>query len=150
MSFNESIDNNILNLKIISKIEENDKLITSNNLLKIDRPTLLQGMHRWIGNESRSNAIERLSEIYDEGFKITDDLLSKEKSLKENQNELCDTNSQVFQKYIVEFTNSLNGIDNLKKTYKNDVLILSQLEMIINKVNTRLEKMNDIFKININ
>ena len=78
-------------------------------------------MHRWIGNESRSHAVERLIEIYDEGFKITDDLLSKEKSLKENQNELCDTNSQVFQKYIVEFTNSLNGIDNLKKTYKNDV-----------------------------
>ena len=38
----------------------------------------------------------------------------------------------------------------LKKTYKNDVLILSQLEMISNKVNTRLEKMNDIFKIKIN
>ena len=150
MSFNESIDNNILNLKIITKIEENDKLITNNNLLKIDRPTLLQGMHRWIGNESRCNTIERLSEIYEAGFNITDDLLNKEKSVKEDTNELGNTNSQVFQKYIVEFTNSLNGIDNLRKTYKNDVLILSQLEMISNKVNTRLEKMNDIFKIKVN
>ena len=150
MSFNESIDNNILNLKIISKIEENDKLITTNDLLKIDRPTLFQGVHRWIGNEGRQNTIERLNEIYDTGFKITDELLSKEKSVPENQNELGDTNSQIFQKYIVEFTNSLNGIDNLRKTYKNDVLILSQLEMISNKVNTRLEKMNDIFKIKVN
>ena len=150
MSFNESIDNNILNLKIISKIEENDKLITNNNLLKKDKSTLFQGVHRWIGNESRESTIGRLNEIYDTGFKITDELLSKEKSVPENQNELGDTNSQIFQKYIVEFTNSLNGIDNLRKTYKNDVLILSQLEMISNKVNTRLEKMNDIFKIKVN
>ena len=150
MSFNESIDNNILNLKIISKIEENDKLITTNNLLKIDRPTLFQGVHRWIGNEGRQNTIERLNEIYETSFNITDDLLNKEKSVKEDKNELGNTNSQIFQKYIVEFTNSLNGIDNLRKTYKNDVLILSQLEMISNKVNTRLEKMNDIFKIKVN
>ena len=37
MSFNETIDTYLLNLKIISKIEENDKLITTDKLIKIDK-----------------------------------------------------------------------------------------------------------------
>jgi hypothetical protein len=150
MSFNGTVDNCLLNLKIISKLEENDKLITTEKLLKIDKPTLLQGVHRWMGNESRTNTLEILNQIYENSFNITDNLLDKEKESNENKKELEDSNSQIFQKFIIEFTNSLTGIDNLKKTYKNDILVLSQLDMISNKLNSRLEKMNDIFKIKLN
>ena len=150
MSFNGTVDNCLLNLKIISKLEENDKLITTEKLLKIDKPTLLQGVHRWMGNESRTNTLEMLNQIYENSFNITDSLLDKEKESSENKKELEDSNSQIFQKFIIEFTNSLTGIDNLKKTYKNDILVLSQLDMISNKLNSRLEKMNDIFKIKLN
>ena len=88
--------------------------------------------------------------IYENSFDITDILLTKEKESNENKKELEDSNSQIFQKFIIEFTNSLTGIDNLKKTYKDDILVLSQLDMISNKLNSRLEKMNDIFKIKLN
>ena len=150
MSFNTEIDTYLLNLKIISKIEENDKLITTDKLIKIDKPTVFQGVHRWMSSESRTNTLEILNQIYENSFDITDILLTKEKDLDENKKELEDSNSQIFQKFIIEFTNSLVGIDNLKKTYKDDILILSQLDMISNKINSRLEKMNDIFKIKIN
>lgn len=147
MSYNTDIDNNLLNLKIISKIEEKDKLITNENLLKIDRPNIFQGVHRWIGNENRENTLQKLNSIYEDCFKITDNILNQEKNVEKESNQLDYSNSQIFQKFIIEFTNSLNGIDNLKKTYKNDTLVLSQLDMISNKLNTRLEKMNDIFQI---
>ena len=150
MSFNTEIDTYLLNLKIISKLEENDKLITTDKLLKIDKPTIFQGVHRWMSNESRSNTLEVLNQIYENSFDITDILLNKEKEATENKKELEDSNSQIFQKFIIEFTNSLSGIDNLKKTYKDDILVLSQLDMISNKLNSRLEKMNDIFKIKLN
>ncbi len=150
MSFNTEIDTYLLNLKIISKLEENDKLITTDKLLKIDKPTIFQGVHRWMSNESRSNTLEVLNQIYENSFDITDILLNKEKEATENKKELEDSNSQIFQKFIIEFTNSLTGIDNLKKTYKDDILVLSQLDMISNKLNSRLEKMNDIFKIKLN
>jgi hypothetical protein len=150
MSYNEIIDTNILNLKIISKIEENDKIITTDKLLKIDKPTIFQGVNRWFGNENRDNTLEKLNQIYGDSFDITENLLKNEKDLQENIKGLEDSNSQIFQKFIIEFTNSLQGIDNLKKTYKNDTVVLSQLDMISNKLNTRLEKMNDIFRININ
>ena len=36
----QDIENNILNLKIISKITEGDKLSTSENIIKIDPPSI--------------------------------------------------------------------------------------------------------------
>ena len=45
------IDENILNLKIISKIKENDKLLAHKNLLEIDSPHLFQSVNRWYNND---------------------------------------------------------------------------------------------------
>ena len=47
------IDSCLLNLKIIAKLEENDKLITTQDLLKIDKPIIFQGIRRWYAQESR-------------------------------------------------------------------------------------------------
>ena len=46
--------------------------------------------------------------------------------------------------------NSLVGLENLKKTYSNDILISSQLDLLNNKLNSRIEKMGKLFVININ
>ena len=42
----KKIDQNILNLKILSKIKENDKLLTNNELLEIDSPHIFQSINR--------------------------------------------------------------------------------------------------------
>jgi hypothetical protein len=143
------IDNCLLNLKIISKLEENDKLITNQDVLKIDKPVIFQGIKRWYSKEGRDTTMDKLNEIFNESFKITDELLLNEKSQQNNDNNLNDSNSQIFQKFIVEFTNSINGIDNLKKTYKDDVPMKSQLDMIGSKLTNRLEKMNKMCKITL-
>ena len=93
--------------------------------------------------------MERLNNIFEESFNITDEILKNAKSENNEENNLNDSNSQIFQKFIVEFTNSLNGIDNLKKTYKDDIPMKSQLDMIGNKLNNRLEKMNKMCKITL-
>ena len=141
------LENCLLNLKIISKLEENDKLITKEKILKIDNPELFQGIKRWFSNEKRDITIKRLNEIYKNSFDITDNLLKND---EENKNNILeDSNSQIFQKFILQFTNSLTGISNLKKTYSKDIPMISQLDMISNKLNARLEKMNKICKISL-
>ena len=45
--------------------------------------------------------------------------------------------------------NCLTGLDNLKKTYSEDILISSQLDLLINKLNNRVDKMNKFFKLNL-
>jgi hypothetical protein len=143
------IDNCLLNLKIISKLEENDKLITNQDILKIDKPVIFQGIKRWYSKEGRNTTMERLNNIFEESFNITDEILRNAKTDDNEENNLNDSNSQIFQKFIVEFTNSLSGIDNLKKTYKDDIPMKSQLDMIGNKLNNRLEKMNKMCKITL-
>lgn len=143
------IDNCLLNLKIISKLEENDKLITNQDILKIDKPVVFQGIKRWYSNEGRDATMEKLNSIFQKSFDITDSILKNEQNQNQNTIDLNDSNSQVFQKFIVEFTNSLNGIDNLKKTYKEDIPMKSQLDMIGSKLNNRLEKMNKVCKITL-
>ena len=143
------VDTCLLNLKIISKLEENDKLITNEDILKIDKPVILQGLKRWYTSEGRDTTMEKLNEIYSQSFEITDKILENEKNNNMDTTNLDDSNSQVFQKFVVEFTNSLNGINNLKKTYGEDVPIMSQLDMISNKLNNRLEKMHKICRITL-
>ena len=58
------IDNCLLNLKIISKLEENDKLNTNKDILKIDKPIIFQGIKRWYFNEGRDTTMNKLNEIF--------------------------------------------------------------------------------------
>lgn len=143
------IDENILNLKIISKIKENDKLLTNKNLLAIDSPHIFQSINRWYNNESREITIEKLNEILEGTFKITKILLEDERKQNKISRTLEENNSQIFQNFILEMKNSLVGLGNLKKTYSNDILISSQLDLLISKLNTKIEKMSKIFTIKI-
>lgn len=146
----QDIENNILNLKIISKISEGDKLSTSENIIKIDPPSILQGVNRWINSEGRGVTLKKLEEIVNDTLSITEKLLESERNIKdEKQKDLDENNSQIFQKFIIEMTNSLLGLENLKKTYTEDIMITSQIDLLLKKITTRIDKMTKLFQINI-
>ena len=85
------IDNCLLNLKIISKLEENDKLNTNKDILKIDKPIIFQGLKRWYFNEGRETTMNKLNEIFNSSFKITDEILDLEKNKNNEENDLDDS-----------------------------------------------------------
>ena len=146
----EEIENNILNLKIISKIKEHDKLCTHDKIIKIDPPSILQGVNRWINSEGRGVTLDKLKKIIDNSLNITEKLLEDEKIKNNNPiKDLEENNSQVFQKFIIEMTNCLLGLENLKKTYKDDITITSQIDILLKKITIRIEKMTKLFSINI-
>lgn len=82
-------------------------------------------------------------------FKLTEIILSREKADNENEKCLKENNNQIFKNLLYEMTNSLLGIENLKKTYKDDITISSKLDIIIKKMFNRIEKMNKLFSIKI-
>lgn len=144
------IEDNILNLKIISKIKEGDKLCISDKIIKIDPPSILQGVNRWINSEGRGVTLDRLKNIIDDTLNITEKLLDSEKNKKDAiEKDLDENNSQIFQKFIIEMTNSLLGLENLKKTYNQDILVTSQIDILLKKITIRIEKMTKLFSINI-
>lgn len=149
INMDKLIDDTILNLKIISNIKENDKLITTKNIIEIDNPYILQGINRWYNSENRIITIKKLNEICENTFKITEYLITNEKEKKDKDYILKYNNNEIFQSLIIEMTNSIIGIENLKNTYSKDILISSQLDIIKKKMLMKIEKLNKLFSINI-
>ena len=144
------LEETLLNLKIISNIKENDKLNSLGSIVKINQPYMLQGLERWYNKESRDNTVNKLDLIVNTSFNLTDIILLRKRNEEdENDKSLKENNNQIFQNLLYEMTNSLLGLENLKKTYKDDITISSKLDIIIKKMFNRIEKMNKLFSIKI-
>ena len=142
----------LLNLKIISNIKEYDKVTTGQEHVEIDKPSILQGLRRALRGDSRINTLERINQIIDQAFKVTDEILEEEYDT--NQPNLPtrpfkEENSHLFQRFTMELLNASKGLENLKITYKDDVSIISKLDLIIDKINMRVEKINKILFIRV-
>ncbi len=120
-----TIDTILLNLKMLSQINPNDKLYTENGQIKIDTPTLMQGIYRWMNEYSRERTMNDLDKLISETLKYVNINIKKE-SRTEEDNRNC-------QKILVEISKSLTGIQNLKITYKDDTYIQSKLDVINEK-----------------
>ena len=110
-----NIDEILINLKMLSRINPNDKLFMEDNLIKIDSPTIGQGIYRWF-------QIDLLSHKTD----IYIDYLFKKNERNETDNRIC-------QNILVELTKAISGLEKLKITYNSDTFIQSKLDMIQEK-----------------
>jgi hypothetical protein len=140
-----------INLKIISNIKEYDKLITNENKqIDIDTSSYLQFMRRWWNGRNRSNTLTYLKDyVYKDAFIIIDTTLQNEMKNKYNNNFFEQSNHNILQKFLVEFKNSIRGLQNLKITYNNDVSFRSQLDVIIEEIEFRIEKIKESLKISV-
>lgn len=116
----------VLNLKMLALIQPGDKLYLENDLLKIDKPTIIQGIHRWLNDYSRNKTSDELDLIANTTTKIIDDIISGNNTRDLDTNLIC-------QKILIELNNCNKGIENLKLTYQNDTFINSRLEIIRDK-----------------
>lgn len=150
---NEITDTILVNLKIISKINPSDKLKIYNNHTSIEKESLLSSVSRWYHGDSRDKSIVFIKNVINDGINITNDIMNstyinnKNKKTIYEENEFTKSLNTLFL-IKNEMENCKNGINNLKKTYKEDIQATSQLEVIINKVDSHLtiieRKLKDI------
>jgi hypothetical protein len=138
-TFTTNVENTLLNLKMMSQIKPYDKLYLDDGLLKIDTPTLLQGIYRWYKDYSRTNTTNDLDIIIKNVIDITDNLLDKE-NITEEENTLC-------QQILIEINNACKGLSNLKITYKDDTFMSSKLDIIKEKLKARKDKIIKVMKV---
>jgi len=165
------LDNLLLELKIISNLKEYDKLdITPESSLRIDSPHFLQFITRTYTSNSRDKTIDYLNELIEKIFKITDELLEKEMEKKKpistlhvsdnktnglylNKNmeltkiQFKDDIISIFQNINQHLMTSIGGLQNLKITYLNDVSTTSKLDMLIVKIQNRINKIKDMMTL---
>jgi hypothetical protein len=144
------IDNILLNLEILSRIKEHDKLSNQDKILEIDT-RLGQFFRRWFSGDSRGNTLSRIEDIANLTIQITNHLLEAEyddsnKTFNEKETLLrsFETNkSQYFIKFSKNMTDAIQGLNNLKKTYEYDEAIKSRIDMVIDKLTCRLGKITE-------
>jgi hypothetical protein len=122
-----NIEEIMLNLKMLSSINPNDKLYLEERLFKIDSPTIIQGFTRWFNDYSRTKTMENIDDLV--GLTtIYIDTIFKKTHITQDDNRIC-------QNILVELSNVIKGLQNLKLTYSNDTFIQSKLEIIQEKFN---------------
>ena len=141
----DSINNILLNMKIISEIKENDKLLTNNNCLEIDT-RYVQFIQRWLYEDGREVTLIKISEIIDNLFNFIDNNYSTKRNIVNNGN-FDEDKTHLFQRIHLNLQNSIKGLENLKTTYKHDIKTISQIDLIIEKVNIRVERMSAKVKL---
>jgi len=148
-----TVDEKLVNLKIISKIKKDDKLICSGDLLEIDDTQwMLQGLARWYSKASRKQTVDKINLVINDVFLFIDKTLKDElthTAATRSENILREDNSEILQKFLLYLSNSVEGLENLKATYEGDESIISKLDVLIDKIKMKLDKMNKVLRIKI-
>ena len=138
-----TLEDILVNLILISKIEIGNKLYQNGKYINIDT-SYFQFISRWLSGNTRSNNIVFINIVLNKAFEFTEKLI-KDNTL-ENLHSLSRLNN--------DLKNSINGLTNLKQTYSYDKLIQSEIDVIIENIRTKSEinfnSMNNIPYINKN
>jgi len=148
----------LTNLKIISKIQTENKLTFLDDKPIIDEWNYTQPIRRWWTSESRAITIRKLEEFLASLFTIIDSIYNDEVDgpteditnsyyAPTSINTFKEENSTVLLTFVTEINNAISGLNNLKQTYKQDISTVSSLEMIIEKLNVRAKKISSILKV---
>lgn len=149
----------LINLNIISKIKPNDKIfMNGENFIQIENDSIVQGILRFLYNNSRCKNISNLNNFYNSVFTNIHDLInSKYLTLYTNNNDMlvniCDAENEQFHHVCTELKEikhyislSINGLENLKQTYASDILTVSKIDIIISSIESNIGKISN--KIN--
>jgi hypothetical protein len=154
-----TVENLITNLKIISNIKPTEKIyLNTNNIIQIDK-SMCPAFSRYLYDRSRHLTIQFLKDIVNNILVCTDSILTNEQDEIESDtdynsctisNDFTEYNSDILQRFILEINKSYDGLDNLIKTYENDITIVSEIVVLKEKLSTRCVKINNILRIKKN
>lgn len=108
-----NIEYYIINLKVISNIKPNDKLIVDNNYLQIDNYDMLQSIRRWYLNRNRNSLILFLKHFLKNIIKILKIINIDRSKYKDNLN---------IDIFLLEINKSKNGFHNIICTYDDKIV----------------------------
>jgi len=113
------IEEIIINLKILQKLEINEKIITRDTYLNIEPKSLFpEWFRRWNRQDNRNETLKKINSIVNQSL-----------ILLEKNKELCETYE--LKRYL---SLSIKGLNNLKDTYSTCNQTVSRIELIIEKI----------------
>lgn len=135
------------NLDTIAKIKDGHKLyINSDNTINIEEPYMFQGIWRYCYNISRKDALHVLNKLLNDIEIYYNALYVKNMETRNIFNtrppKFNQEDNTAFTTIITKLDKSIEGIENLKKTYKNDNETCSELTKVVNKIKSLIQSFN--------
>lgn len=146
---NNVSDKLLINLKIISKIQKNGRISRSNDgIILLETSSFYKSLKRFISSDSRKQSLFEINSVILECIEVLHNLLNskymnyqryqtRDEQLKRNPEFIKSIDN--IKLILTELEYAKGGIENLKFTYKNDQNTVSQLDIILLKIETTLQ-----------
>lgn len=114
-----NINDILVNLKVLEKVEINQKLISKGKFLNIEYDSIIPlSVRRWLRQDNRDEMLKKINIVISESIKL-----------------LKDENYEEFHNDLVDYLNkSINGLQNIKETYKYCSQTCAQIDVLIDIV----------------
>ena len=117
-----------VNLRLISKIEVGNKLVQTKKHINIDT-SYFKSITRWFRGANRNDTIKFMSFVFTKAFELNDKLLEYK----------SEDSIQTLLRLNSELKNSITGLVNITHTYSYDKLIQSEIDVMIDNIQSRLD-----------
>jgi hypothetical protein len=132
-------DKLLINLKILSKVQKNGRITRSyDGIISLDQEKIYQAVKRFLTADSRKQAIFEINSIVTECKDTIHNILNS-KFMSTDYHKCV----QKLDMLINEMTSACQGIENLRFTYQNDPNTVSQIDIILLKMKTMIQDIND-------
>ena len=140
------LDKIYINLKIISKIQENGKITTTNpGQITIEEQTLINAFWRTLTGDSRKNTVAFLQQLLTNVDVTTNNLMRSPYFHSYDSTDMYqitehNTIMEQLRKLSQELRNSKNGVANLHITYNDDASVAAKLEEVMARIDSLVNK----------
>ena len=140
-------------LSIISYIKQGEKLYCDDESNIFVDNSYIPSISRFISNQNRVVTIKNIKDIIDDVIYITDFIYRNEISVKKNEKEknerqvkafFKESNEKILKTFYIKMTCALDGLNNLKLTYIGDNTIKTSIDLLIGRIQTRINRLENI------
>ena len=136
MSDPRGTDNLLTSLKVISRVQQHERLATGNEVVRVEKLdqswySYMLPLRRWYSGESRETNIQSVGRIIDNAFSQLRLYADKNKS----------TSEKLFVLRLTQdLEGTITGLKNLQTTYTNDSVAQARIDLLIERVSTQLDE----------
>lgn len=136
-------DKLLVNLRILGKIQKNGRITKSiDGIIFLESDTFYKNLKRFIYNDNRKQSVFEINSIIQDTSVTLNHLLNNKTMITKNGDSDYTHNLKVIQLLLKELVFAQSGIEKLKFTYKADENIISQIDIILMKIDSLLNNTN--------
>jgi len=121
----ELMDSTMVNLKVLSKLKPETKLETDGVLFQsVEWSIFPEWARRYWGGHSRITTVNKIKQLYKNAFVLV-------------------KSGEQVDRIVEALKSSVQGLKNLKATYSTDTTVVSQLDVVMDDIDTLLENHTD-------